>query len=85
LWSEQLGCQQVTESEGLDIVEGSAPSRAGNQGLDSVEGSAPSEMDEEPIHVFSIRRAGNVGAPAIPGVMTPRWKEKLWMVVMHLD
>jgi hypothetical protein len=55
--------QHVTESEGLDIVEGSAPSGTGNQKLDIVQGSTPSETDEEPTHIFSIIRAGNVGAP----------------------
>jgi hypothetical protein len=33
--------QRVMESEGLNSMEGSAPSGAGNQGLDIVEGSAP--------------------------------------------
>lgn len=57
-------------------MKGSAPSRAGNQGLDIVDGSAPSETDEESICVFSIRRTGNVGAPATAGVMPHHGKEK---------
>jgi hypothetical protein len=41
--------QRVAESEKLDPVEESSP---------------PPETDEETIRVFSIRSAGNVGAPA---------------------
>jgi hypothetical protein len=32
-----------------------------------MEGSAPSKMVEEPTHMFSIRRIGNVEAPATVG------------------
>jgi hypothetical protein len=32
-----------------------------NQGLGIVKGLTPSETVEEPIHVFGIREAGNVG------------------------
>jgi hypothetical protein len=34
------------------------------EGLDTVEGSAPSKMAEEPTCSFSVRVAGNVGALA---------------------
>jgi hypothetical protein len=35
-----------------------------NQELDIVEGSSPSETEEDPTRSFSVRRAGNVVAPA---------------------
>jgi hypothetical protein len=44
--------------------------------MDIVEGSASSETEEELNRVFSVRGAGNVGAPATPGVMPHREKEK---------
>jgi hypothetical protein len=55
--------QRVKESEELDLVEGLAPSGPENQGLGIVKGSTPSEM-EEPTSAVSVRRAGNVRAPA---------------------
>jgi hypothetical protein len=42
-----------------------------------VEGSAPSETEEEPIHSFSVRRAGNVGAPAILDSLAPTFVKKV--------
>jgi hypothetical protein len=48
-----------------------------NQGLDIVEGSAPSETEEEPTHSFSLRGTGNVGALATLGNFAPTiWKKK---------
>jgi hypothetical protein len=35
-----------------------------NYELDTVEGLAPSEMEKGPTRSFSVRGAGNVGAPA---------------------
>jgi hypothetical protein len=58
-----LDVQWVAKSEKLDLVEGSASSRAKNRGLDIVEWSAPSKMKEEPTNSVSIR-AGNVGTLA---------------------
>jgi hypothetical protein len=57
-----------------------------NQGLDIVEGSTP-ETEEEHTRNFSVREAGNVGAPATPDSFAPRLEkeEKLWMIVVHLD
>jgi hypothetical protein len=49
--------QWVVENEELDLVEGSAPSRAENQGLGIVEGSAHSKMEEKPTSIVNIRRA----------------------------
>jgi hypothetical protein len=73
---------------GLEFVKLAAGMSNGvtaSEGLDIVEGSALSETDEEPVHVFSVRGAGNVGAPATPGVVPHRGKEKneenLWMMV----
>jgi hypothetical protein len=43
-----------------------------NNGLDIVEGPAPSEMEKEIAH----GGAGNMGAPATPGVIPHREKEK---------
>jgi hypothetical protein len=63
--------QWVVEGERLDLMERSAPSGERNQGLDTVEGSAPSTTDEESICVFSIRAAGNVGARATRDSSTP--------------
>jgi hypothetical protein len=64
-------------SEGLDIVEGSAPSGAGNQEPDVVEGSAHSKTEEEPTRSFSVRGAENGGALAILDSSAPTiWKEK---------
>jgi hypothetical protein len=63
-------------------MEGSAPSGAENQGLGIVEGSTPSKMEEKPTSNVSVGRAGYVGAPATPGVMAHRGREKnLWMMV----
>jgi hypothetical protein len=57
-----------------------------NQGLDVVEGSAPSETKEEPSHSDGIRGARNVEAPTIRDSFARSvGKEKLWMRVMHLD
>jgi hypothetical protein len=54
-----------------------------NQGLNIVEGLTPSKTEEKPTSNVSVRRAGYVGEPATPGVMTHRRKEKneekLWM------
>jgi hypothetical protein len=76
----------VAESEGLDIVEGSAPSGVGNQELDTVEGSASSETEEEPTCGFSIRRASNVGSTATWNGFAPIIsKEKHRMMMTHLD
>jgi hypothetical protein len=57
LWeSHQTGNREANCQIIFRVVE--------NQELDIVEGSAPFEMEEEPTSSFSIRRAGNVGAPA---------------------
>jgi hypothetical protein len=65
------------------------PSRVENQELGILEGLAPSKTEEKPTSSISVRRAGYVGAPATPGVMARRGKEKneenLWMMVIHLD
>jgi hypothetical protein len=48
-----------------------------NQGLDIVEGPASSETAEDSTCSFSVRRAGNVGAPATLGNFAPTgWKRK---------
>jgi hypothetical protein len=53
-----------------------------NDRLDIVDGSTPSETEKEAAHRAG---AGNVKAPAIPGVMPHRGKKKneenLWMMV----
>jgi hypothetical protein len=50
--------------------------------LDLVEESAPSEDEKESAHGI---RAGNVGAPATPGIMDPtvgrEEEENLWIMV----
>jgi hypothetical protein len=47
-----------------------------DQGPVTVEESASSEMEEEPTHSYSVRRAGNVGAPATWDSVVPTvWKE----------
>jgi hypothetical protein len=54
-----------------------------NQGLDIVEGSAPFETEKE---IADGVGAGNVGALATRHSYAPTvGKEKLWMMVMHLD
>jgi hypothetical protein len=35
-----------------------------SEGLNTVEGSAPCELEEKPTCSITVRRAGNVGAPA---------------------
>jgi hypothetical protein len=76
--------QRVAENQ-LDLVEGSAPSRAENQRLGIVEGLAPSETEEEPTSSVNIRRAGNVRTPATRDSLPHRREEKnegsLWMMV----
>jgi hypothetical protein len=42
-----------------------------NQGLGIVKGSAPSETAEEPIHIFSVREAGNEGVPSNQDSIAP--------------
>jgi hypothetical protein len=46
-----------------------------DQGLDIVEGSAPSETGE-PTRSNSVRRAGNVGAPAVWDSFNPSFEKK---------
>jgi hypothetical protein len=57
-----------------------------NQGLDLVEGSAPSKTEDKPVSSVCVRRAGYVGVPATLGVIAHRGKEKkkeenLWLMV----
>jgi hypothetical protein len=68
--------QWVAEKKEKNLVEGSAPSGAENQELGIVEGLVPSKTEEKSTSSVSIRRAGYVGAPDIPGVMAHRGKEK---------
>jgi hypothetical protein len=46
-----------------------------------VEGSAPSETEEEPTRSFSVRRTGNVGAPATWDSFTPT----IWKGIKRVD
>jgi hypothetical protein len=57
-----------------------------NQKLNVVEGSAPSEMEEEPTSNVSVRGAENVGVLATRDSFAATiGKEKLWIMVIHLD
>jgi hypothetical protein len=56
------------------------------QKLDVVEGSAPSETEEEPARSFSVRRSGNVGAPATLDSFAPTvFGKKKGITVAPLD
>jgi hypothetical protein len=57
-------------------------------GIGHCGGVHTSETVEEPARRFSVRRVGNVGAPATRDSLSPhRWEkeEKLWMMVILLD
>jgi hypothetical protein len=61
-----------------------------DQGLDIVEGSAPSETEEKPTSNVSVREAGDVGSPAALDNFAPTARERkrrrtFWMMVVHLD
>jgi hypothetical protein len=57
-----------------------------DQGLDVVEGSAPSKIKEEPNHSIGVRAAGNVGAPAtLDSFASTVGKKTFGKMVMHLE
>jgi hypothetical protein len=65
--------QWVEESEGLDLVERSAPSGAKSQELDILERSAPSGTEKEIANGVGAR---NVGTPATRVSFTPPLEKK---------
>jgi hypothetical protein len=70
-WVQQEGFQRVREESNWGVqwvVKG--------EKLDLVDGSAPSETAEEPIHVFSIRGAGDVRALTTLDSFAPAVGEK---------